>query len=107
MWNADCSRMYLLMAAESRPAIEPPHNPKGCVKLAALYKWCEFCDDISGVQLDHAMATAARRKEIEFFKARGVYTKVKQEPWMKIISTKWLDQNKGDAAAPNYRSRLV
>ena len=25
---------------------------------------------------------------------------------MKIISTKWLDQNKGDAAAPNYRSRL-
>ena len=26
---------------------------------------------------------------------------------MKIISTKWLDQNKGDNAAPNYRSRLV
>ena len=26
---------------------------------------------------------------------------------MKIISTKWLDQSKGDAAAPNYRSRLV
>ena len=26
---------------------------------------------------------------------------------MKIISTQWLDQNKGDSAAPNYRSRLV
>ena len=26
---------------------------------------------------------------------------------MKIISTKCLDQDKGDATAPNYRSRLV
>ena len=26
---------------------------------------------------------------------------------MEVISTKWLDQNKGDSAAPNYRSRLV
>ena len=29
------------------------------------------------------------------------------EPWMKIIPSKWLDQNKGDNASPNYRSRLV
>ena len=76
------------MAAENRPTVEPPHEPEGCVKLADLYEGCEFYDDISGVQLDHAMATAARRKEIEFFKARGVYRKVKQEPLMKIISTK-------------------
>ena len=33
--------------------------------------------------------------------------KIKQEPWMKIISTKGLDQNKCDNAGPNYRSRLV
>ena len=26
---------------------------------------------------------------------------------MKVISTRWIDQNKGDAAAPNYRARLV
>ena len=26
---------------------------------------------------------------------------------MKIIPRKWLDQNKGDNASPNYRSRLV
>ena len=26
---------------------------------------------------------------------------------MKIISTKWFDQNRGDAATPNYGSRLV
>ena len=72
--------MHRLMAAESRPTVEPPHEPEGCVKLADLYEECEFYDDISGVQLDHAMATAARRKEIEFFKARGVYNKFKQEP---------------------------
>ena len=80
--------MNLLMAAESRATIEPPHEHEGCVKLADLYEGCEFYDDISGVHLDHTMATAARRKEIEFFKASGVYTKVKHEPWMKIISTK-------------------
>ena len=80
--------MYLLMAAESRPTVEPPHEPEGCVKLADLHKGCELYDDTSGVQLDHAMATATRRKEIEFFKARCVYMKVKQEPRMKISSTK-------------------
>ena len=26
---------------------------------------------------------------------------------MKVIPSKWLDQNKGDNASPNYRSRLV
>ena len=41
-----------------------------------------FHDDISRAPLDHALATAARKTEIEFFKARGVYTKVLQELWM-------------------------
>ena len=72
--------MFLLIAAESRPAVGPPHEPKGCVKLADLYEGCEFYDDISGAQLDHAMATEARRNEIDLCKSRGVYTKVKQEP---------------------------
>ena len=90
-----------------RPTVELPHEREGCVKLVDLHEGCEFYVDISGVQLGYAIATAARKKEIEFFKARGVYTKFKPESWMKIISTKWLEQNKGDAAAPNYQSRLV
>jgi hypothetical protein len=53
------------------------------------------------------MAVTARKMEIEFFKARGVYTKVKREPGMKVITTKWIDHNKGDLEAPNYRARLV
>ena len=44
---------------------------------------------------------------MEFFKKMKVYTKVKREAWMSIISTKWIDTNKGDEKAPNLRARLV
>ena len=50
---------------------------------------------------------AARKKEIQFFRQRGVYTKVARESWMQVITTKWLDINKGDEQSKNYRSRLV
>jgi hypothetical protein len=53
------------------------------------------------------LATTARREEIEFFRRRGVYTKRRREAWMKVITTKWIDQNKGDETDPNYRARLV
>ena len=38
-----------------------------------------------------------------------VYTKVPrhQANGQKVIRTKWLDIDKGDAGQPNYRSRLV
>ena len=74
------------MAAMSRPPVEPPHEPAGSVVLSDLYAGCAFYNDVSGAPLDHALATAARKTEIEFFKARGVYTKVLQELWMKVIS---------------------
>lgn len=96
----------LLMAAMSRPPVEPPHEPAGSVVLSDIYAGCAFYDDISGAPLDHALATASCKTEIEF-KARGDYTEVLQEPCMKVISTKLLDQSNGDSAAPNYRSRLV
>ena len=55
------------------------------------------------------MATLARKTEIEYFGKMKVYKKVPR--WKaaghKIISTKWLDVNKGDREAPNYRARLV
>ena len=73
------------MAAANRPMGEPPHEPAGSIVFADLYAGCEFYDDISGAPLDLAMATAALKTEIEFCKARGVYTKVRQKPWMKII----------------------
>ena len=36
-----------------------------------------------------------------------MYTKVRREPWMQVITTKWLDVNIGDSANPNVRCRLV
>ena len=53
------------------------------------------------------MAIQSRKVEMEFFKKMKVYTKVKREAWMSIISTKWIDTNKGDEKAPNLRARLV
>ena len=105
-WNIDCAKLQSFMAARKRRTVEPPHEPAGSTVLADLHAACKFYDGVSGAPLDHAMATAARKTEIEFCKSRGVYTKVRHEPWMKIISTKWLAQNKSDHAAPNYRSRL-
>ena len=61
----------LLMAAMSRPPVEPPHEPSGSVVLSDVYAGCAFYDDISGAPLDHALATAARKTEIEFFKVRA------------------------------------
>ena len=82
-------------------------NPPEEDPMAHLYTDMDFVDDVSGQMLDKSMATKARRLEIEYFKQMGVYTKVKREKWMKVISTRWLDINKGDLEHPDYRARLV
>ena len=83
-------------------ATPPEEDP-----FSALYEDCEFIDDTTGVPLDKELAIQARRLEIEYFRKMGVYTKVKREPWMKVITTRWLDTNKGDETSPSYRARLV
>ncbi len=84
-------------------ALEPPDEER----FNELYRDCDFYDDVHGGELDKGLATAARRTEIKFFKTMGVYTKVRREAWMRVISTRWIDTNKGDSASPNYRARLV
>ena len=97
-----------LMAVQAKMELEePPHEADGTTRLRELYANHEFVDDVSGLMLDKALATSARKVEIDFFKDRGVYKKVVKEPWMSVISTKWLDVNKGDEVTPNYRARLV
>jgi hypothetical protein len=97
-----------LMAVQAKmELVEPPHEVEGTTCLRDLYEGQEFVDDISGLPLDKGLATQARVVEIGFFRERGVYTKVLREPWMKVITTKWLDVNKGDEKTPNYRARLV
>ena len=85
----------------------PPHEDDDLGKYHELYRDSEFVDDISGAPLNKELATTARKDEIVFFKHRGVYTKRKRESWMTVTSTKWIDQNKGDAEVPKYRARLV
>ena len=97
--------MEKLMAAVEK--VEQPHESEGSMNFADLYAGREFVDDMTGMPLDHGMAVTARKKEIDFFKARGVYTKLRRESWMKVITTKWIDHNKGDVTTPNYRARLV
>ena len=74
---------------------------------ASLYNDMEFMDDVSGAPLNKADAIQARKDEMAFFKSWGVYTKVKREAWMKVVTTKWIDINKGDEIKKNYRARLV
>ena len=71
-----------------------------------------FYDDVSGEVLDWDGVIQARAEEINEFLKHGVYHKVPiQECYDKTgkgpIETKWIDINKGDAIAENYRSRLV
>ena len=71
----------------------------------------EAWDDVSVKQLDAVMVAAARRTEMEYFEKLGVYERVPREHQTKtggkVITTRWLDVNKGDAQSPEYRSRLV
>ena len=70
-----------------------------------------FLDDVSGHKLDHAMAKKAREVEMDDFRSMGVYSKVPRTGAFTngcgVISTRWIDFNKGDDKKPNCRSRLV
>ena len=87
------------LAAETCPPEEDP--------FMYMYEDMEFVDDVSGEPLERGEAIKARRLEMDYFRQKGVYTKVVRRSCMKVISTKWLDVNKGDSVNKNYRARLV
>ena len=69
-------------------------------------------DDVTNEPLDPALVRKARAEEIEYFRQMGVYRKVPlatclQATGKKPISVRWIDINKGGAASPRYRLRLV
>ena len=59
-----------LTAGVSEEENEGPHD------VASLYDDYDFFDDVSGHQLDHAMAKKARDMENELLSDHGVYSKV-------------------------------
>ena len=76
-----------------------------------LYNDFDFYDDVSGRALNKKLAIEGRKVEMSFFKRMGVYEKVPRwhasRDGCPVISTRWLDVNKGDKASPDYRARLV
>ena len=98
---------------ELMEAYEPhPHDEEAAKDKATMEYLCsgkDFYDDISGKWLDKDRAIEARRLELEFFRKMGVYTKIPRSAAgdAKVITTKWIDTDKGDAENPNYRARPV
>ena len=83
-------------------------------ELSALYiseGIQQAVDDVSGAVLDPRLVGEARALEMKFFNDMRVYDNVPQAEMLarrgKIIKTRWIGVNKGDAAHPNYRSRFV
>ena len=70
-----------------------------------------FWDDNSGKQLNPKMVRQAREEEMAQFRDHQVYEKVPTQEaaksGSKLITTRWVDINKGDDENPKYRSRLV
>ena len=67
---------------------------------------------MSGDELKVEMVVAARAEELKYFGEMGVYEYANIDECQKMtgkmpIGTRWIDMNKGDSAAPKYRSRLV
>ena len=71
----------------------------------------EAWDDVTGKALDPKTVRQARLKEMKYVKEKEVWEPISRDEarrrgW-KVVKTKWIDINKGDADTPNYRSRLV
>ena len=71
-----------------------------------------FIDAVSGQPLQTSLVRAARAIEMKYFDDKKVWEKrphgeAFQRTGKRPITVKWIDVNKGDDEAPNYRSRLV
>ena len=71
-----------------------------------------YIDDITGQPLKPELCRIARKKELDYFHSKGVWSmRSMQEAWKLTgrppISVRWVEVNKGDDDNPNYRSRLV
>ena len=53
------------------------------------------------------MVQSARQEECQVIQTMGVWGPIPRPRNVKVISTRWVDVNKGDGLRPKYRSRLV
>ena len=66
-----------------------------------------YWDNVSGKPLDSAKVQEARREECQVIDAMGVWEVIDRPANERVISTRWVDVNKGDKTHPNNRSRFV
>ena len=87
-------------------SVEPDEEPVNIIE-----DWDTYCDEI-GNPLESSKVQGARLEEIGGLKERGTYVqRTSEECWQVAgkapIKTRFVDINKGDHEAPDYRSRLV
>ena len=67
-------------------------------------------DDLTGQTLDLVLVKAARKKELDFFEAKGVWVKkavdeARRKTGKPPITVRWVDVKKADDIEPNWRVR--
>ena len=119
--EADKKGQFLLASVDVNEKLDTKQMMEEAENIKTKYKTIEednddtleiAWDDVSGAELDPKVVRRASGEEIWYVRKLNVYTKVPiQECYMKIgktpITVRWVDINKGDAANPHYRPRLV
>ena len=102
--TGDCTHQHVTSAINVLTKADPHAKDE-------LYQDFKFIDDVSGRVLDHELAVKARTLEMDFFRKMRVHDKVPRAAAIRdgcrVITTEWVDINKGDQKAPNYRARSV
>ena len=94
---------FLGSVEEGADLCDPADN---VVKADAGHYW----DDLKSEVLDAGLAKKARQEEVEVFRMRDVYELFPRSSvprGRKVIGVRWVETNKGTAANPKVRSRLV
>ena len=109
--HIDCTKiMNALMMMEVDKKTRHPHDDTIDTWWDDLHRGVDFSDDVNDHKsLSHQLVVKARRLEIDYFKKMRVYDKVhkSEAKGCKIITTRWIDTNKGDDVTPDHRSRMV
>ena len=82
------------------------------IKREATEEMPKFWDDVKGGYLDAKLVDEARRKEMEYVRRMGLYTKVpRRMAWERTgkgpVKTRWVDTDKAHGGEANIRSRIV
>ena len=105
----DISKIIAAVASE----MATPHDEVENLEMwQNMYANVEFHDDVNGCKhLPKDLVIVARSLEMKYIRKMGVYRKVTREEarrrGCKVITTRWIDTNKGDDENPNVRCRPV